>query len=668
MTRLFFLFLCFNFSTWALAQEESKSTQEAGTSSPPIEDLSALSLEDLMKIEVALPSKKKQSQQSAAAILSVVTREDIELYGMRDLSEILRLVPGFEFGLDTLAIVGLGSRGVWVHEGKALIMINGIMVNEQGFGNVNILGAFPAAMIEKVEIIRGPGSAVYGGVAEANVINIITRSGKDLSGGVVNAEAGLMVDEFTKNGNIAYGKLTDTVEYSFHLGRSIRPFSSKQWKDFFGASMDFNQANMGRDWQHLITEMKYKENLVLRYNKVSMDIIAKSGIGIANDPFNSIYPDRLNVDNNAIDLQYTIAPSSKLNLATTLTYIEVGFSGSPKNKVRNYKGEVRASYDLSEDSQLSAGTGYIMDWARSIYGDGSPGLHTSPGLDKYSVGNESHYAFLQWIQSMDKFNFTVGGRYENTIFGDAVAPRVGITYTNEAFNSKLLYGGSYRVPFTLQAFGNANATNPSDFRPEKSETWEYEISYLFQRNLSAKLNIFYLEIKDVITFDNTQFLYLNQGKVANEGIEGEVQYRLSNIGGFFNFSYVRPRSETSSGYVTNDKEHFLGLPHYKLNLGGYWIWGKFQLGPTLTYLSTRYGQTAVSANSGGADLSYKSYDAILLTNVTLNWHGLGKDTDVRLSVNNLFDEDYLLIQPFYSGHAPMPAFDREVLLSLEARL
>ncbi|MES2769096.1 MAG: TonB-dependent receptor plug domain-containing protein [Bdellovibrionota bacterium] len=668
------------FSTATYAQDEAPASPPTAAA----DDFSALSLEDLMKIEVALPSKKKQSQQNAAAIVSIVTRADIELYGMRDLSDVLRLVPGFEFGMDSFANVGLGSRGLWVHEGKALIMINGVMANDLGYGNVNFLSTFPAAIIEKVEIIRGPGSAVYGGLAEANVINVITRSGKDLDGVVVNANMGSMGGELTKSGNLAYGKKTEDMEYSLHFGKSMRPFSSKKWSDFYGGSIDLDTANSGRYWQHLITEMKFKDNLTIRYNQFSLDFGSQSGYGAVVPPLNGMYTERLNVVNQGLDIQYTIPVNSKISLIPTLTYMEgvpmgaathpniqldpaVQEFNGPGNTIKNYKAELKANYD-HEDSQLSIGAGYAMDWAESISTNGDPGLHTSPTENKFEVGNESNYAFAQWLQTMGKFNLTAGGRYEDTVFGDAFAPRVGVTYTDGDFNSKLLYGQSYRVPLTFQAYTRLSATDPNALNPESSETWEYELGYLLQKNLSAKLNIFYLKVKDVITYVGAQNLYANQGEMISEGVEGEVQYRLPNVGGFFNFSYVQPRSESSSAYITADKEHLLGLPNLKLNLGAYYIWNDFQFGPSLTYLSTRYGQTEVSANSGNTDFSYRSFDAIILTNLSINWREVAKDIDLRFTVHNIFDEDYLLVQPYYGGHAPMPAYEREFMLNLEARL
>jgi len=69
----------------------------------------------------------------------VFNRTDIEAYGARDLADILRYVPGFELGVDVLSLVGTSFRGIWAYEGKILLMINGLTVNDYAYGNVLLI-------------------------------------------------------------------------------------------------------------------------------------------------------------------------------------------------------------------------------------------------------------------------------------------------------------------------------------------------------------------------------------------------------------------------------------------------------------------------------------------------------------------------------------------------
>jgi outer membrane cobalamin receptor len=92
--------------------------------------------------------------------------------------EVLRNVPGFEFGLDVEGVVGLGIRGNWAHEGKVVLFIDGQEMNESLYSTLQFGNHYPVEHIDRIEIIRGPGSALHGGFAAYAVINIITRTPK----------------------------------------------------------------------------------------------------------------------------------------------------------------------------------------------------------------------------------------------------------------------------------------------------------------------------------------------------------------------------------------------------------------------------------------------------------------------------------------------------------
>ena len=161
------------FLAFALAAQEAPGLQ----TSPPDE------LARLLNTPVIIASRLQQSQEEAPSAVYVVTRTDIERYGWRELADILRVLPGFDFGNDGTALIGLSERGIWAHEGKVLLMVDGIQVSPLHNGNVNYYGSYPAELIERVEVIRGPGSALYGQFAGAAVINLITRGAEDPEGG-----------------------------------------------------------------------------------------------------------------------------------------------------------------------------------------------------------------------------------------------------------------------------------------------------------------------------------------------------------------------------------------------------------------------------------------------------------------------------------------------------
>ena len=100
------------------------------------DDLIEMSFEDLMNMDVTVASKKAMSLRESPGIISVLTAEEILTSGARDLIDVLRLVPGVDFGVDVQGVVGLSIRGNWAHDGKVLMMIDGLEVNEMAFSTL----------------------------------------------------------------------------------------------------------------------------------------------------------------------------------------------------------------------------------------------------------------------------------------------------------------------------------------------------------------------------------------------------------------------------------------------------------------------------------------------------------------------------------------------------
>jgi iron complex outermembrane receptor protein len=155
-------------------------------------DLTQKSLEDLMNIEVTSVSKREQKLSQAAAAVFVISQEDISHSGALDIPDLLRMVPGLDVAqidADKWAISARGFNGQYSN--KLLVLIDGRTVYTSIFAGVfwdsqNV----PLDSIERIEVIRGPGAAVWGSNAVNGVINIITQSARDTRGGYAAAGAG----------------------------------------------------------------------------------------------------------------------------------------------------------------------------------------------------------------------------------------------------------------------------------------------------------------------------------------------------------------------------------------------------------------------------------------------------------------------------------------------
>jgi iron complex outermembrane receptor protein len=155
-------------------------------------DLTQKSLEDLMSIEVTSVSKKEQKTSQAAAAIFVISREDIGHSGALNIPDLLRIVPGLDVAQIDAGKWAISARGFnGQYSNKLLVLVDGRTVYTPIFGGVfwdsqNV----PLASIERIEVIRGPGAAVWGSNAVNGVINIITLKAGDTQGASITASAG----------------------------------------------------------------------------------------------------------------------------------------------------------------------------------------------------------------------------------------------------------------------------------------------------------------------------------------------------------------------------------------------------------------------------------------------------------------------------------------------
>ena len=118
-----------------------------------------------MNLDIHVTSRSTIPMRQAPGIVSLVTADEITNSGARDLIDVLRLVPGFWFGVDVQGVVGLGFRGNWGHEGKIQLIVDGLEINEHHYSSYWFGSHFPVESIKNIEILRGPGSVMYGGYA-----------------------------------------------------------------------------------------------------------------------------------------------------------------------------------------------------------------------------------------------------------------------------------------------------------------------------------------------------------------------------------------------------------------------------------------------------------------------------------------------------------------------
>ena len=149
---------------------------------PKTESILDLKPDEDVKTKVTISNLVETNINEAPNIITVITDEDINKMGYTDLADVLNSVPGISIATDVQNGTALGVRGNWAEEGKLLFMLDGLVLNDLSYGSFILGHRIPLPNISRIEIIRGAGSAIYGGLAALGVINIITKKGQQLNG------------------------------------------------------------------------------------------------------------------------------------------------------------------------------------------------------------------------------------------------------------------------------------------------------------------------------------------------------------------------------------------------------------------------------------------------------------------------------------------------------
>ena len=649
----------------------------------------------LLNTPVIIASRLQQNQEEAPSAVSVVTRTDIERYGWRELADILRTLPGFDFGNDGTALIGLAERGIWAHEGKALLMVNGIQVSPLHNGNVNYYGSYPAELIERVEVIRGPGSAIYGQFAGAAVINLITRSSEDPEAGRFTLRgSSLGAGNFGGGGFlVTNGQFSNGAAISLNVGYQSSPFSRQPYVDTFftGRSFSQDQGNTRREVTNLFGEVRALGTSVHLVRAAFQEAqVDGGGSGNGNPVLPGLPPGTLGTASRIVQgirVQRSFAFDHGLSLETRGELLEnTGGSVFPQDHNSNgvnHSGTERSRFildaslhwNLPYPGVLIAGGGLIQDRERSVDLQNQGALRDpkDPTVLLPQQTLQTRYGYLQYTQQAGAFGLTAGGRYEDSDLSNAFAPRLGLTFVQGRFNAKLLYGEAFRSPTLFQTYSTFFAFK-GYLRPEIIRSRELELGWRLNGSSVVRLNLYRMSVTRSISFglDNYNIYYVNAGSTHSKGLEASLEVRNQTWGGFANLSYTRPDGQVDPFFLGSGGNAFLGISPLKVNVGAYLRLGPVQVAPSLLFASAREGQTARSAQSGIApdDLLPNLVESApqpgrVIVNLALTWkEWLGTGTEARLSASNLGAANYPILQPYYGAHAPLPANDRMVNLDL----
>ena len=613
------------------------------------------SLKALLATPVTVASRRPETPQETPGVVTVLTREELLATGARDLLDVLRLVPGFDLGYDVQGVTGPAMRGLWGYEGKILLLWDGVEMNESLYGTLPLGGRFPLDQIRRIEIIRGPGSSVYGGTAELAVIQITSLGAEAVAGGFAGLTLGRGTATATRRTAQALGAWAGrdlSLSAGILTGEALR--SEGTYTDPTGVAFSLrDQGRIRPLFAHAGLQAGAFEGRVVveQYLLQQRDDLGVAPDRASDDRFDSV----------AVDLRYTWRLNPTLTLTPTFSWQEQKpwAITYPAASVFQYtatrkRGGLAFAWDPTETLSFSGGGQVQWDGAQAQV----PGRSFFPG-GAASVAYRSEALHGQ-LQVHGPIHLTVGARWErHSEAGSAFVPRLALTRAQGRWHAKLLYAHAFRTPGIMNLNQTLDPTRPIE--PERTRTAEVEVGFQAGPSLFT-LNVFDTAIRKplVYTVLPTATGYLNQARTGTRGFE--VVWQLRRSWGFANASWSshQARNEVTLWGVPGEEDRFLGFSPRKaaasagLRLGDGWT-----LGGSAWWLDRRAAYAWEPA-AGTNRIRTFGPDLVLGLNLTYTRQAL----TASLGVQDLTNRAVPFPQPYDGGHGPLPGLGREWVLKL----
>jgi len=617
----------------------------AGQSEPPAQPLATklaeLSLEELTSIKVETvygASKFEQKTTEAPSSVTVVSADEFKRYGYRTLTDVLRSVQGFHVSYDrNYAFLGVRGVNLGDFNGRVLLLVDGHRINNNLTDGAYIDTAFllDLDLVDRVEVIRGPGSVLYGNNAFFGVINVVTRKGQQVNGAEVSGEYATFD---TYQGRLTYGKAfkggvdlllsgsyfdsagPDKLFYEEYenpgLGQDgiARNLDDDSFGSFFG-SVSYRDFTLTGGWIS-----REKGNPTAQY------------FTTFNDPHLRTVDDR-----SYVDLRFTHEFTDVVDVTVRTYYdradYEIGYPfGFPvastfyeEVQVGEWWGaEVQLSKRLCDKHMVTLGGEYRYDFRQDQRVFDQTTTYTGIHADR-----QSHGVFLQGdFQVRTNLHFSGGVRYDQYgEFDPTFNPRLALIYNPFSQSTiKAIYGTAFRAPNFLEL------SDPrfQDLEPEEITSYELVYEQGIGKHLRSSMAAFFNQMDDLIVFENGSFANRD---AETRGLELALEGNwAAGLRGRASYTLQQTENRTTGLDFADSPAHL-----FKFNLSVPLLREKLFAGLEYQYMSSRH--TVFTTTSGNTMTGADAAD-FGVVNVTLFSQNLIKNLEFSASVYNLFDQSY----------------------------
>lgn len=566
---------------------------------------------------VVTANRFQQPVNTVLAPVSVVTRQDIDRWQSASITDVMRRLPGVDIAQNG----GLGqSSSLFIrgtNSSHVLILVDGVRLNQAGVSGSSDLSQFPISLVQRIEYIRGPRSAVYGSDAIGGVVNIITTREKDgttLNAGVgsngyqsYNGSTQQKLGDNTRvtlSGDYTYTKGYDVVADGNTGGQPQTDRDGFMSKSLFGAL----EHNFSEEWSGFVRGYGY-DNRTAYDNSPYMGVLVDTrqlysqtwdaGVRYNNDIFHS-------------QLTSSYSHSKDYNYDPRLGRYD---STATLDEIKQYNMQWANSVDVGHGN-IGAG----VDWQKQT---------TEPGTNYVTDGYELRNTglFLTALQQFGEFTFEGAVRGDdNSQFGDHGTWQSSAAWEFvDGYRFVASYGTAFKAPNLGQLYGFYGNEN---LNPEESKQWEGAFEGL-TAGVNWRVSGYRNDVDNLIDYDYNLNQYYNVGKARIKGIEATASFDTGPLSHTLSYDYLDARNaQTDELLLRRAKQQV----KYQLD----WQVYDFDWGVTYHYLGTRYDTafdpntyTSENVKMGGVSL----WDLAVSYPVTSH-------LTVRGKIANLFDKDY----------------------------
>ncbi len=591
-------------------------------------------------------SKFEQKVTEAPSFVTLVTSNDIKVHGYRTVAEVLQSVPGFFVTYDRnynyLGVRGFNRPGDF--NTRVLLLVDGHRLNDNlydqaGLGTESLVDV---DLIDRIEVIRGPSSSLYGTNAFFGVINVVTKRGRDLRGLEISSELGSWSSRKVRG---TYG---DKFSNGAELILSGSYFDSEGRGRLYFREFDDPQTGNGvtRDadddkYPSFFGKLSFRE-FTLQGGFVSREK------GIPTASYGTFFPTtetRSTDEHGYLSLKYETEISQETDFEGRIYYDRFYYQG---DYLYDVSGTATPDLVLNQDRSTGEwwGTELMVESRAFDRHNVTAGLEFRDNFrqDLWNADTDPEIVYLDekgshrsWaLFTQDQFQISenlilnAGVRYDQyESFGGTVSPRVALIRHFDQTTVKALYGEAFRAPNAYERFyvGTGFKANP-DLDPENIATYELVVEHALAKHLRATATVYFYRIDDLISQEadpsDGLLVFQNRGNTEAKGLELQLEFggpEIYGVSGRFSYAIQEAMDRRTGKGLTNSPTHLANL-----TASVPIIEDRLTAGLEIAYVSER--TTLARDTTGG----YST------TNLTLLSTNLLKGLELSANVRNLFGE------------------------------